>query len=133
MFTAVLEDLKDRFGDKALLSPADIAPLIASSEKVQANLRSQGRFPIPVQKMGTKVGISIYHLAEYLANGTVNIRTEASKDFQKVLNVPAPKKSKSSPRSKEWLMAFRQHTEDQYAYEIELFDRLERMLDDDGE
>jgi hypothetical protein len=126
MFTAVLEDLKDRFGDKALLSPADIAPLIASSEKVQANLRSQGRFPIPVQKMGTKVGISIYHLAEYLANGTV-----PPKDFQKVLNVPAPKKSKSSSRSKEWLMAFREHTEAQYAFETELFDKLERMLDDE--
>lgn len=130
MFNAVLEDLKDRFGERVLLSPADIAPIIASSEKVQANLRSQGRFPIPVQKMGTKVGISIYHLAEYLANGTVPNSTEPPKDFQQVSKIPAPKKSKSSPRSKEWLMAFREHTEAQYAYEIELFNRLERMLDD---
>ena len=71
MHSIVLNDLKEKFGDQVLLSPSDIAPIIASSPKVQANLRSQGRFPIPVQKMGAKVGVSIYHLAEYLETGKV--------------------------------------------------------------
>lgn len=73
MYETVLVDLKQRFGDKVLLSPHDLAPVIASSPAVQANLRSQNRFPMPVRKIGKKVGVSIYHLAEYLSTGDVKV------------------------------------------------------------
>nr|WP_314541080.1 hypothetical protein [uncultured Massilia sp.] len=70
-YQTVLNDLIARFGDKVLLTPEDIAPIIARSPAVQANLRYQERFPIPVKKDGRRVYVSIYHLAEYIATGNV--------------------------------------------------------------
>jgi hypothetical protein len=70
-YPAVLADLKERFGDRVLLTPGDLAPLIATSQAVQANMRSKRTFPLPVLKVGRRVGVSIYHLAEYLTYGEV--------------------------------------------------------------
>lgn len=114
MYETVLADLKQRFGDKVLLSPHDIAPVIASSPAVQANLRSQKRFPIPVRTIGKKVGVSIYHLAEYLSTGDVKV--EPPKE-----DLIPPKSSKpvrvaSRTRSREWLHAFQ--TQIQFQFEL---------------
>ena len=78
-YPAVLADLKARFGSKVLLSPDDLAPLIATSPAVQANMRSQRTFPLPVLKVGRRVGVSIYHLAEYLTYGEVRSVRKAEK------------------------------------------------------
>lgn len=85
-----------------LLSPEEVAPIIAVNPAVQANLRSQGRFPIPIRKVGKKIGISIYHLAEFIANGSVS-----------VTEIPATSTSinparvvKTTGRSRDWLRAF---------------------------
>ena len=67
MFQQILEDLKATFGSKIQLSPADIAEIINISEGQQANLRSEGRFPIPYTKDGGRIRISIYALAKYLS------------------------------------------------------------------
>ena len=131
MHSIVLNDLKEKFGDQVLLSPSDIAPIIASSPKVQANLRSQGRFPIPVQKKGAKVGVSIYHLAEYLETGKVAGTSGDNEKIKKIYRLPALRQSKSSARSKEWMMAFRLKLDLQHAFEVELFERVIRMLDID--
>ena len=131
MHSIVLSDLKEKFGDQVMLSPSDIAPIIASSPKVQANLRSQGRFPIPVQKMGAKVGVSIYHLAEYLETGKVAGSIGDTKDIKKIYSLPALRQRKSSARSKEWMMAFRLKLDEQHAFEVELFERVLRMMDID--
>lgn len=103
MIDTVLADLKSRFGDKVLLSPEDIAPLIASSPAVQANMRSQGRFPIPVKKVGRKIGVSIYHLAEYLAKGEVKTEVQLIEEYNFVPNVNNVKKG-----NRDWLLAFQQ-------------------------
>lgn len=69
-YQTVLDDLKARFGDKRLLTPDDIAPLIQVTAKAQANQRARGTFPIPLLPQGAKsrkVLISIYALAEHLA------------------------------------------------------------------
>lgn len=131
MHSIVLNDLKEKFGNQVMLSPSDIAPIIASSPKVQANLRSQGRFPIPVQKMGAKVGISIYHLAEYLETGKVAGSLGDAKDTKQIYRMPALRERKSSARSKEWMMAFRLKLDEQYAFEVELFERVLRLMDID--
>ena len=67
MFRVILEDLKAQFGAKVLLTPEDIADIIGVSVGQQANLRSEGRFPIPYKKDGGRVKISIYDLAKYLS------------------------------------------------------------------
>lgn len=68
MIDLVLADLRSRFGVKVLLSPSDIEDVIGVSVGQQANLRSQNKFPIPYDKSMGKVVISIYDLAQYLAN-----------------------------------------------------------------
>lgn len=72
-YQTVLDDLKARFGEKVLLTPQDIAPVISRSPEVQANMRYHQQFPIPVKKdpNGRRVFVSIYHLAEYIATGNV--------------------------------------------------------------
>lgn len=112
MYEMVLADLKQRFGDKVMLSPSDIAPVIASSPAVQANLRLQNRFPIPVRKVGKKVGVTIYHLAEYLSTGDVKVAPPKA-----VLSPPAPYKPvtvAARTRSREWLHAFQTQIEFQF-------------------
>ena len=68
MFKDILADLKAQFGVRVLLSPEDIAEIINISVGQQANMRSDGKFPIPYEKVGGRIRISIYDLAEYLAN-----------------------------------------------------------------
>lgn len=92
----ILADLKRRFGDALVLSPKDIAPSIKQSEGVQANLRSDGRFPLPLLPTGTrKVAVSIYHLAEYLAYGKVK-----SVDDTGTPTTPSPAPTPSHPKVK---------------------------------
>lgn len=42
MLEIILADLRERFGDKVLLSPEDLVSVINKSEGQQANERSQG-------------------------------------------------------------------------------------------
>ena len=67
MLNVILEDLKSRFGAKVWLTPADLVEVIGMSEGQQANLRSEGKFPIPVEKFGNRIRVNIYALAKYLA------------------------------------------------------------------
>lgn len=112
MYETILKDLKERFGDKVILTPADIAPVIASSPGVQANHRSRGGFPIPIRKIGTKVGVTIYHLAEYLATGEVVVQAPKP-NTTSLKSKPTPSRS-VSPRSKAWLMAFQAQIQFQF-------------------
>jgi hypothetical protein len=63
----ILADLRRTYQGKALLSPADLAAAIGRSPKAQANMRSRGMFPMPVKRIGGRVGVTVYDLAEYLA------------------------------------------------------------------
>lgn len=121
MIETVLADLKSRFGEKVLLSPEDIAPIIARSPAVQANMRSQGRFPIPIKKMGSKVGITIYHLAEYLANGDVKVEVKPIDEVELILNKTTSKRRKNN---RDWLTAFQM----QNNFNDELFVRVEKLI-----
>ena len=68
----VLEDLRRTFphlNGKIYLKPTDLVPVIRVSVGQQANLRSEGRFSIPLQpkEIGMGVSVSIYDLAKYIA------------------------------------------------------------------
>jgi len=121
MIETILADLKTRFGEKVLLSPEDIAPIISSSPAVQANLRSQGRFPIPVKKIGRKIGITIYHLAEYLANGDVKVEVKPIDEVELILNKTTSKRRKNN---RDWLTAFQIQND----FNNELFIRVEKLI-----
>ncbi len=66
-YESALADLKQSFGDKKLLTPAEIAPYIGKSAAAQAKLRDRGHFPIKVRRdMGNRVVMSIYDVARYI-------------------------------------------------------------------
>ncbi len=105
MFDLVLADLQGRFGSKILLEPADLADVIGISVGQQANLRSQGRFPIPTTKVGNKVKVSVYALAQWLASlAKQEVKTELAKTPN--LN-RAEKKARRGHLTGQW-WAFRQ-------------------------
>lgn len=67
MFATILGDLRQRYGDKIVLTPEDLEGVLGISKGQQANLRSQRRFPLPTRKVGGRVCVTIYDLAKYLA------------------------------------------------------------------
>ncbi len=95
MLEIILADLRRIFGNKVLLIPEDVAEIIDTSVGQQANLRSEERFPISYDKDDFgRVKISIYRLAEYLANlGNKQVRQELKREISK-----APDKSTRSQK-----------------------------------
>ena len=124
MIETILKDLKEQFGKKVILSPKDVAPIIAKSPAVQANMRSQGRFPIPITKIGRKIGISIYHLAEFLATGNVVVQAPEIKAIALNSKPETSRPRKPSGRSRDWLLAFQMQNE----YQFELAKCVQRIF-----
>jgi hypothetical protein len=126
MYEEILTDLKKSFGPRVLLTPEDIAPLIVSSPAVQANMRASGTFPLPVRKIGRRVGVTIYHLAEYLANGAVV--SEANKPSSSLLplatKVLTKRKIPIRKRETDWLLAM----QTQINFQAELVINVKRVL-----
>lgn len=67
MIAIILDDLRQRFGDKIFLDTEDLAAITNLSRGQNANLRSGNKFPIPTRKLGGRIVVSIYALAKYLA------------------------------------------------------------------
>lgn len=104
MFRVILEDLKAQFGAKVLLTPEDIADIIGVSVGQQANLRSEGRFPIPYKKDGGRVKISIYDLAKYLAGESEIHAKQEIKKIAVPMSRSDRKVTKGHLKEKWWLL-----------------------------
>jgi hypothetical protein len=86
-----LADLKEEFGKKKLLTPADIAPYIDRSASAQASMRTRKQFPIAKKDLGGRVVVSIYALARFIGeDGDVIADTKPA---------PAAKAAKASSKS----------------------------------
>jgi hypothetical protein len=81
--TSVLADLRERFGRKILLSPADIAEEISQSEGAQAVARHREKFDIPLTPRGRNVYVSIYDLADWLC-GETTVKTTPQTSTERV-------------------------------------------------
>lgn len=95
----ILRDLRQAYGPKVILSPADLALAIGRSPKAQANMRSRGAFPMPVKRVGGKIGVSVYDLADYLAGDSTIERPAAT---ARATDAPAmaPDRSLVAPNKK---------------------------------
>ncbi len=62
----ILDDLRGLFGRRTMLSPTDIADVIAQSPGAQAVARHRGRFDIPLRRRGRSIYVSIHDLADWL-------------------------------------------------------------------
>jgi hypothetical protein len=112
---AELRDLKEIFGTKKILSPADIAPVIGRSVAVLANMRSSGCSPIPSTKSGRLVGFNIRDVAEFIATGAVSARPSKTTTVQISHSPSTMVRQKTTSagltKQKNWLLAMR-HTLD---------------------
>lgn len=116
---SILSDLRKQFGDsKYLLSPKELAPIINKSTQAQANMRAAGCFPLPVVKVGKKIGVSVHELADFLAGGTV---AQARAEKKNSPSVVAAKPANYKRGSRDWLMAFEQSV----LYQQELLNHLQ--------
>ena len=115
---SILSDLRKQFGDgKYLLSPKELAPIINKSTQAQANMRAVGSFPLPVVKVGKKVGVSVHDLADFLAGGTVAKKKTEPKTAAAVVIAKSPNYRRGS---RDWLLAFEQSV----IYQHELLNHL---------
>lgn len=93
-YADALADLKDTFGNKKLLTPADVAPFIDRSPAAQAKLRGRNKFPIKVkQGMGNRVMMSIYDVAHFIGDDAEQIEIKPS-----TVSKP-PKQQKASKKT----------------------------------
>ncbi|QWD89274.1 hypothetical protein GQ367_02025 [Polynucleobacter sp. MWH-CaK5] len=101
MFDIVLNDLRGKFGDKVLLSPQDISEIIGMSVGEQANKRSADDFPIPWSKDSGRIKVTIYHLADYIANhGKKQVKQQIAKIPDRLTRTQ--KKATKGHLEKEW-------------------------------
>jgi hypothetical protein len=85
----ILRDLRQAYGHKVLLSPEDLALAIGRSPKAQANMRSRGAFPMPIKRVGGRVGVSVYALADYLADDSPSASPAAATPADSIAAIPA--------------------------------------------
>lgn len=67
----IVADLRETFGKgRMVLFPEEVAQVIGLSPKAINNLRHRKKFPFTPKRIGNKIGVSIYELAEWLASGS---------------------------------------------------------------
>ena len=132
-----LADLKQRFGDEILLSPEDIAKVLRTSVAVQANMRSKGTFPLPIIRMGNRVGVNIYQLADYLNGNVIDLELDDPKMIVALPpssatppSTPQPTPKKKIPRTKtqnaveeDWRIGFQQSIQ----FQVAVFAAIEKL------
>lgn len=93
-YADALADLKATFGNKKLLTPADVAPFVGKSPAAQAKLRERDKFPIKVkQGMGNRVVMSIYDVAHFIGDEVEQIEVKTP------ISSTPPKQAKTSKKA----------------------------------
>ncbi|HVI40836.1 MAG TPA: hypothetical protein VM577_09265 [Anaerovoracaceae bacterium] len=97
----VVEDLKKQFDGATLLTPKQVAIVIQTNEKVQANMRSMNNFPIPVKQTGKKILMDVYDIAEYVVTGKCSAKEQEKQQQEELIKkagarVPDPSFPKPS-------------------------------------
>ena len=95
----ILRDLRQAYGPKVILSPQDLALAIGRSPKAQANMRSRGAFPMPIKRVGGKVGVSVYDLADYLAGHSASAHPSVATSAPSVAAGPTFRSPTASNRT----------------------------------
>lgn len=145
-YADALADLKATFGDKKLLTPADVAPFIDRSPAAQAKLRGRNKFPIKVkQGMGNRVMMSIYDVAHFIGDDAEQIEIKPSTVSKPPKQQKASKKTAATidktkpirrpPSLGATLRGFRARINalsSQLQFELALFAELEAIHSDKG-
>ncbi len=91
----ILEQLKGQFPGQLVLYASDLAQVLGKSEKALSHLIARGQLPFPIKKLGGKHCVSIFHVAQWLAEGDTSEAGLAT-----VVEKPkAPRRRRSEVRS----------------------------------
>jgi hypothetical protein len=142
-YADALADLKATYGNKKLLTPAEVAPFIGKSPSAQAKLRERDKFPIkPKPGMGSRVVMSIYDVAHYIGDEPEQIDVKPTDKRTERPRKTSAKTAKAIDTSKPYrrppslgktLRAFRARLDAlslQLEFEGALFAELERIAMD---
>ena len=89
----ILKDLREQFGQQTVLYAEDIAKLLGEDHRVVKSLLKANSLPIAVKKVRTRLGVSIYEVAEWLATSSeIQIKTKHTSEIK----VKAPSKKRPS-------------------------------------
>lgn len=99
----IVADLRETFGKgRMVLFPEEIAQVIGLSPKAINNLRHRKKFPFTPKRIGNKIGVSIYELAEWLVSGSPELDhaepgNAATPSTTRKRKAPAPAKQATAP------------------------------------
>ena len=108
MFKEMIDELKQTVNGRMVMTPAELQTVIGLSVSQQANMRSQNRFPITHQKIGSKVLYTVHAVAKYLTSSAMDNVKEAVKEIEREKPLSRSKKKNMSNHLKSgWWCAYR--------------------------
>lgn len=67
----IVADLRETFGKgRMVIFPEEVAQVIGISPRAINNLRHRKKFPFTPKRIGNRIGVSIYELAEWIVSGS---------------------------------------------------------------
>lgn len=106
----VLADLRTQFGKQSVLYAEDLADLLGKSKEAVLALHGRNSLPFPVKKIGGRIGVSIFDVADYLSDSE-KVQTKKGSSLIDFPSLPVPKNHRQSLGK--LLLAF-QNTRDFY-------------------
>jgi hypothetical protein len=85
----ILADLRKTFGRRAVLYPEDMAELLGARHHVVKSLAKGMSLPLTLKKVKGRWGVSIYSVAEWLAESDSNSNSTTSSASTSRLKTPA--------------------------------------------
>lgn len=108
MYEKVLADLKSQFPGRFTLNIDEVAAALHKSKQALASMVHRGTFPLPVLKVGNRVAVSIYHMAEFLATGNVSPPQPAAIKASAATKIIEEAKQRRRKRGQyDWMVSFR--------------------------
>lgn len=129
MYSVILADLKQDFPSRKILTLAEVAGQIGKSPMAIFKLMERGNLTIPFKKIGGKWEITIYALAQWLADQAEGV-TEQKVKAVKVSVEPVKKKPRAGIPISKILFGFQaniQQMQEEVDFYSELFRELERI------
>ena len=126
MYHDILEDLKQEYPGRKILTLEEVAGMVSKTRMALYKLKERGGLTIPFKKEGGKYQISIYAFAKWLAEGGDEKPVQAGK----VSVEPVKKKPRSGVSIGKILFGFMeniQQMQEQVDFNMALYRELEQI------
>lgn len=91
--TLILKDLQATYGPRKVLYSDDVAAILGKSVGAVYSMKSKDGFPLPIIEVGGRPGVSIYAMADWLADGA---HTKPKASTSKAPPLAPPKRKRES-------------------------------------